>query len=128
MAQSIVGKKSFKFALDIIKLYIKLREQREYVISKQLLRSGTSIGANIEEATSGQRRKDFLSKMSIATKEARETSYWLKLLQESDLTDLNVKDELAAAEELIRMLVSIVKTVQENPDMPVGQAQTQLRT
>ncbi|MCX6345134.1 MAG: four helix bundle protein [Armatimonadetes bacterium] len=128
MAQSIVGKKSFKFALDVIKLYIKLREQREYVISKQLLRSGTSIGANIEEATSGQSRRDFLSKMSIATKEARETSYWLKLLQESDLTDLNVKDELAAAEELICMLVSIVKTVQENPDMPVGQAQAQLKT
>jgi four helix bundle protein len=68
-----VQKKSFEFALLIIKLYQVMQSKREYVLSKQLLRSGTSIGANVEEAIAGQSRKDFLSKMAIASKEARET-------------------------------------------------------
>jgi four helix bundle protein len=83
--KSIVQTKSFGFALDIIKLYIRLQEEHEWVLSKQVLRSGTSIGANVEEATGGQSTKDFVHKMSIASKEARETVYWLRLLQESDL-------------------------------------------
>ena len=72
MAESLIRKKSFEFALVIISLYRKLQEQREYVLSKQLLRSGTSIGANVEEACAGQSRRDFLAKMSIASKEARD--------------------------------------------------------
>jgi len=84
------------------------------VISKQLLRSGTSIGANIEEGVSGQSRKDFLSKMAVATKEARETRYWLQLLKESELTDLDVSAEMKKVDELIRILTSIVKTTAES--------------
>lgn len=110
MAESIVQQKSFEFALEIIKLYQKLQEKREYVISKQLLRSGASIGANVEEALAGQSRRDFLSKMSIASKEARETHYWLRLLQASDLVDIDVTQELAHSGELIRILTAIVKT------------------
>lgn len=113
MKESIVHNKSFSFALDIIRLYSKLNDKREYVISKQLLRAGTSIGANVEEAISAQSRKDFLSKMSIAAKEARETKYWLRLLNESKLVDESVKNELAQVDELVRILTSIVKTVQE---------------
>lgn len=75
MGESIIQKKSFEFALEIIQLYRELEQRREYVLSKQLLRSGTSIGANVEEASAGQSRNDFLAKMSIASKEARETKY-----------------------------------------------------
>ena len=77
--------------------------------------SGTSIGANVEEAGAGQRRKDFLAKMSIASKEARETGYWLRLLQESRLTSHPVTAELNHVDELIRILTSIVKTTSERP-------------
>jgi four helix bundle protein len=112
---SIVRKKSFEFALAVIQLYQKLQRQHEYVISKQLLRCATSIGANVEEATAGQSRRDFLSKMAIASKEARETKYWLLLLQQSNLTDIDVTSLLAQVEELIRILTSIVKTTSETP-------------
>jgi four helix bundle protein len=94
MKESIIRDKSFEFALDIIKLYILLRDRKEYVISKQLLRSGTSIGANVVEANAAQSRKDFMSKMAIASKEARETKYWLQLLQKSDLVDIPLQDYL----------------------------------
>jgi len=119
MADSKVREKSFAFALDIIRLYTRLRDSHEYVICRQLLRSGTSIGANIEEATAAQSRKDFASKMCIASKEAHETKYWLRLLDESDLTRIDVTAELRGVEELIRMLTAIVKTTRENPDGPV---------
>ena len=79
---NVVQEKSFAFAIRIVNLYKLLStEKKEFVLSKQLLRSGTSIGANIEEAIGGQSDKDFLSKLSIAYKEARESMYWLKLLQ-----------------------------------------------
>ena len=115
MAGSVVQSKSFKFALEIICLYQRLQEHREFVLSKQLLRSGTSIGANVEEATAAQSRKDFLSKMAIASKEARETKYWLRLLQESSLVSINVKSEIHQVEELIRILTAIVKTTKHTP-------------
>ena len=98
---SLVQQKSFDFALKLIKLYSKLQAHREYVISRQLLRSGTSIGANVAEATAGQSRKDFLAKMSIASKEARETKYWLELLQQSELAPVDVSKELRDVDELI---------------------------
>ena len=98
---SLVQQKSFTFALKIIKLYTKLQENREYVLSRQLLRSGTSIGANVTEATAGQSRKDFL-KMSIASKEARETRYWLELFKESELAPVDVTEQLSDVDELIR--------------------------
>jgi four helix bundle protein len=77
------------------------------------LRSGTSIGANVEEASAGQSRKDFLAKMSIASKEARETQYWLRLLQASQIVNVDVKEQLNHVDELIRILTSIVKTTGE---------------
>ena len=110
-----IKEKSFAFALKIIQLCQKLQEQREYVLSKQLLRSGTSIGANIEEATAAESRADFIHKMKIAMKEARETHYWLRLLDQSDLIgNLDVSTHLAEADELSRMLTSITKTAIEN--------------
>ena len=103
--------KSRQFALAIIRLFKRLEAQREYVISKQLLRSGTSIGANVEEGIAAESRRDFVHKMALASKEARETAYWLRLLSDSDLVpDLEVSSELAQARELVRMLTSIVKT------------------
>ena len=110
---SVIEHKSFRFALDVIALYQKLRDEREYVLSKQLLRSGTSIGANVEEAMAGQSRKDFIAKMSVARKEARETRFWLRLLRESDLVTTDVMGELAKTDELIRILTSIIKTTVE---------------
>jgi four helix bundle protein len=103
-------RKALKFALRVIKLYQKMLAKNEYVISKQLLRSATSIGANVEEGRAGQSRKDFLSKMAVASKEARETKYWLRLIQESELTGIDVRGELNDIEELIRILTSIVKS------------------
>lgn len=113
MAENIVQKKSFEFALVIINLYRELQERHEYVLSKQLLRGGTSIGANVEEACAGQSRKDFLAKMSIASKEARETRYWLQLLHQSKIVDIDVTNEPHSADEIIRILTSIVKTTSE---------------
>src|SRR5262245_66353072 len=115
MAQSIIQQRSFEFALEIVSLYKRLQECREYVISKQLLRSGTGIGANVEEASAGQSRNHFVAKMAIASKEARETRYWLRLLRESKIADVDVAPQLASVEELVRILTSIVKTTKETP-------------
>jgi four helix bundle protein len=116
MKQSIVQQRSFEFALEVINPYRGLIDGREYVLSKQLLRSGTSIGANVEEASAGQSRNDFLAKMCIASKEARETRYWLRLLQESQLVNVDVTRHLQMADELIRILTSIVKTTKEGAE------------
>jgi four helix bundle protein len=110
--KNVVKEKSFNFSLQIIGLYKKLIKEREYIISKQLLRSATSIGANIEEADAGYSKKDFAAKMSIASKEARETRYWLRLLKYSEMTNLNVDADLKAIIELVRLLTAIVKTAQ----------------
>ena len=111
MKENPVQDKSYKFALKIIHLNRVLREKGEYVIGKQILKSGTSVGANIEEALAGQSRADFVSKMSIASKEARETGYWLRLLRDSGILDQKCSTEyLKEIDELIRMLTSIVKT------------------
>ncbi len=118
VAESAPGparEKSYRFALTIIDLYKRLEKNREYVISKQLLRSGTSVGANVVEASAAESRKDFTHKMAIASKEARESKYWLQLLSESDLApDIDVSTELEVVEELIRLLTSIVKTASRN--------------
>jgi four helix bundle protein len=114
MPESIIQKKSFEFAIEIIYLYSEMQNQREYVLSKQLLRSGTSIGANVEEASGGQSRKDFLAKMYIAYKEARETKYWLRLIQHSQVVKVDVSNQLTYVNELIRILSSIVKTTEES--------------
>ena len=114
MSKSIVQEKSFEFSLIIIKLYKTMIDQKEFVLSKQLLRSGTSIGANIEEETAGISKKDFIAKMSISSKEARETRYWLRLIDKSNIVNIDVKNELKQIDELINILTSIVKTSQNN--------------
>ena len=104
--------KSYDFALTIIDLYRQLHQRNEYIISKQLLRSGTSIGANVEEAQAGQSTRDFLAKMYVAYKEARETRYWLRLLERSQLCPLGYEPYLSDVEELLRLLSSITKSTE----------------
>lgn len=103
---------SFEFSLKIISLYKLLVQQNEYVISKQLLKSATSIGANVEEADAAQTKRDFIMKMSIASKEARETKYWLRLLDKSQLIKHDYQAYLADIEHIINILTKIVKTSQ----------------
>ncbi|HCR54969.1 MAG TPA: four helix bundle protein [Cytophagales bacterium] len=114
MKESVIVGKSFDFALTIIDLYRELVDKHEYVISKQILRSGTSIGANVEEAQAGISKKEFVNKLSIASKEARETRYWLRLLDKSQYIKRDYTKYLEDATELIKMLTAIVKTAQKN--------------
>ena len=109
-----VRDKSYAFALRMIKMYQHLtKDKQEFILSKQVLRSGTSIGANIEEASGAQSNKDFLAKMTIAYKEARETHYWLRLLHDSGyFTENAAISILNDCEELLKMLASIEKTTQ----------------
>lgn len=111
MVHSIVKQKSYDFALRTIRLCTWLKEEKHFEIATQLLRSGTSIGANVEEALAGQSRKDFLAKMSLASKEARETNYWLRLIRDSGILNGDriqaITDE---SEELCKILTRIVKT------------------
>ncbi len=107
-----IQSKSKAFAVRIVKLYKYLcDEKKEFTLSKQLLRSGTSIGANVKEAIRGQSKADFTAKMSIALKEASETEYWLELLHETDFVDKKQFDSLNAdCQELLKILISIVKS------------------
>lgn len=106
--------KSFEFSPKIIEVYKSMTNQREYVLSKQLLRSGTSVGANIQEAQAAYSKKDFANKMSISSKEARETKYWLLLAKYGGLVDLDLDSLISQNDELIKMLTAIVKTSQFN--------------
>ncbi len=110
---NIIQTKSYTFALRVIKLYKFLKdEKKEYTLGKQVLRSGTSIGANVEEAIGRQSDKDFLSKMSIAYKEARETHYWIRLLSDSGFIKPNERDSLITdCEELLKIIGSIQKSM-----------------
>ncbi len=111
MSNSIVGEKSFRFAVRTVNLYKYLYEKKEYVLSRQILRSGTSIGANISEALEAQSDKDFLSKMCIALKETAETIYWLRLLHETEyITYIQFTSMNRDACELKAILSSIIKT------------------
>lgn len=114
MKNNLIRDKTFQFAVKAVKLYQELVEKKEYVLSKQLLRSATSIGANVEEAIAGQTKKDFLSKMNISLKESRETNYWLRLLKESKLVDVNLESSLKENEEIIKILSAIVKSTKQN--------------
>ena len=104
---------TFEFSIQIIELYKFLNEQKEFVISKQLIRSATSIGANVEEANAAQTKKDFIAKMSISSKEARETKYWLRLLDKSQLVKFDYSTYLNNIDHIINILTKIVKTSQE---------------
>ncbi len=116
MKENIVATKSLAFAIRVVNLYKYLCDsKKEYVLSKQLLRSGTAIGALIREAEHGQSGADFLNKMNIALKEANETLYWLILLKETYfINDEEYQSIYANAEELTKLLVSIVKTTKNN--------------
>ncbi len=113
MKESIIQKKSYVFAVRIIKLYKYLVENyKEYELSKQILRSGTSVGSNVEEAEGGQSEKDFISKMSIAYKEARETRFRLRLLYDTEFINKKMYDSLLAdCEELLKIIGKIQITM-----------------
>ena len=116
--KNLIVAKSYSFALQVIELYKFLSsEKKEYVLSKQLLRSGTSIGANVNEAQAAISKKDFIAKIGIASKEARESKYWLLLLKDSNYIDPNkqkVQSLFAEIESIIKITTSIVKSGQEN--------------
>jgi four helix bundle protein len=109
-SNNIVQQKSFDFALKIISLYRAHRQKGEFILAKQILRSGTSIGANVEEALASQTRREFHSKMTIAFKECRETRYWLRLLKTSGIIPYDYSECLKDVEELNRILSAITKS------------------
>ncbi|TCP28601.1 four helix bundle protein [Tenacibaculum skagerrakense] len=114
--ENVIQKKSYSFAVKMVKLYQHLsNEKREFVLSKQLLRSGTSIGANVEEAIGGQSRKDFYAKLSIAYKEARESNYWIRLLNDTNyLSNEETIPLLRDSEEILKIIGSIQKTIRDS--------------
>lgn len=119
MKDNVVLDKSFAFAVRTVNAYkFLVEEKREFIMSKQFLRSGTSIGANVEEAIGGQSTPDFVSKMSIAYKEARETRYWIKLLHAGDYFDNSQAASLLAdIEELQRIIGKIQTTTKKNEQL-----------
>lgn len=111
---NIILAKTYDFALKIIQLYLKLKNDKEFELGKQLLRSGTSIGANSEEGAGAQSKKDFIAKFSIALKEARETHYWLRLIRDSKLSEeFLINTLIVDCNEIIRIITSILKTSRE---------------
>ena len=116
--ENIIVDKSKVFALRIIKLYKYLTiEKKEYVLSKQVLKSGTSIGANIKEAVRGQSKADFYSKMNIALKECSETEYWLELLKESDYINEDAFESIYSdCKEILKILIAITKAQKSEQD------------
>lgn len=116
MSESIIGNKSFEFAVKIVLFYKKFsQENKEFVLSKQLLRSGTSIGANVREALNAQSKLDFIHKLSIAQKECDETIYWIELLKETNyLLDNEFVDLNTSANEILKILRSIIITSKSN--------------
>ena len=109
--KNIIKEKTFEFAKEIVYLYKNLADNKEFVLSKQILRSGTSIGANVREAEHAQSKADFIHKLSIALKEANETEYWLDLLYETQYMTVevfqNIKNKIV---EILKLLTSIINT------------------
>lgn len=115
-SENVIQIKSYAFAVRIVKVYQFLQnEKKEFVLSKQLLRCGTSIGANVEEAIGGQSNKDFFAKLTIAYKEARETHYWIRLLKDTDYLSKEQSEILLNdVTELLKIIGSIQKTLRNN--------------
>ena len=113
---NIIQIKSYDFAVRVVKLYKHLsQEKKEFVLSKQLLRSGTSIGANVEEAIGNQSRKDFFAKLTIAYKEARESHYWIRLFKDTDyLSDKESESLLKDIQEILKIIGRIQKTIRNS--------------
>jgi four helix bundle protein len=115
MKDNIILEKSYKFAVRIIKLYLYLKDKKEFELGNQILRSGTSIGSNVEEAVGGYSRKDFSAKLGIAYREARETRFRLRLLHDTGSIDEKLFDSLLEdCEELLKIIGSIQKTLKKN--------------
>ncbi len=115
MKENVIKNKSFAFALRIVKAYQFLSEKKEYVLSKQMLRSGTAIGAMVREAEQAESSADFVHKMAIALKEANETDYWLDLLHQSNYLDNGSFNSIKTdVTELLKLLTSIIKTTKQN--------------
>lgn len=114
MSPSIILDKCVEFSLECIKLYKILQQNSEFIISKQMLRSATSIWANVAEATAAQSKKDFYAKICIAYKEAHETKYWLILLYRSDLASSSVLERQKDCDEIIKILAKIKLTTEQN--------------
>jgi four helix bundle protein len=118
--KNIIQKKCFRFSVLVVGLCKYLREkQKDYIISKQLLRAGTSIGANVEEGIGCQSKKDFYFRLTIAYKEARESYYWLKVLKEAEMIEQSIIDQpISDCEEILKIIGSILKTLrnQQPPD------------
>ncbi len=115
---NLILTKSFDFALRSVRVYkVLTNERKEYILSKQFMRAATSIGANVEEAIGGQSKSDFLSKLSIAYKEARETKYWIRLLRGSEyLSDKEGESLLSDIEEILKIIGSIQKTMKSRSE------------
>jgi len=113
--ENLIQVKSYQFALKSIKIYKKLINDKEFILSKQFLRSATSIGANIEEGIQAQSKKDFIHKMSVSQKEAFETNYWIRLLTDSGYLNKEVAEELLKdCEEIQKIITAIIKTAKSN--------------
>lgn len=117
MKKNIIKEKSFDFALSIVELYKHLRDnKKEYVLSKQMLRSGTSIGANVRESEHAESKADFIHKLSIAQKEANESEYWIELLYKSEYIDKTMYESLfIKIDEIKRLLSSILVSLKNKP-------------
>ena len=115
MSKNVVKDKSYAFAIQIVELYKVLIDKKEFVLSKQLLRSGTAVGALIQEAEHAESKKDFIHKLSISLKEANETTYWLNLLFDTNYIEKESFNKINNLNiELIRLLVSIIKSSKNN--------------
>ena len=115
MKENPIKDKSYSFALKAIKCYKDLQNKKEFILSKQFLRSATSIGANIEEGIQAQSKKDFIHKFSISQKEAFETHYWIRLLRDSDYLELETAEILLTdCEEIQKIITAILKTSKSN--------------
>jgi four helix bundle protein len=121
MKENVIKNKSFAFALRVVKEYQFLSEKKEFVLSKQMLRSGTAIGAMVREAEQAESSADFVHKMAIALKEANETEYWVELLAQSNYLDekasLSLKEDLT---EILKLLTAIIKTTKNNAKKRMG--------
>lgn len=109
--ENVIAAKTYSFSLKAIEVYKSLILEKEYILSKQFLRSATSIGANVEEAIGGQSKRDFIAKLSISYKEAREVHYWIRLLRDSKILEEKVAKELILdSEEILKILTAILKS------------------
>lgn len=114
MKENIIVEKTYRFAVEMTVVCKKLKEKKEYHLASQLIRSATSIGANVREATAAQTKRDFIAKMSIASKEAREANYWINIIKESKVMDIDYSTFLKESEEIVKILTAILKTAKSS--------------